>query len=206
MAITKEYLNQDWNDLTTFLSGSGFFGSVTHAEDVITCKDSDNNTVMKIDHSVSSVATTVYADTSVSQSVSSTCKPEYGCKCTNGILIYNKSSNSYRQFILVTKTNSNKTAVVLTSQSNAQSSKNACETYYCISIGDTTPLATDTFTSREKNQTQIVPFTTNNAANTVSYTPNAGYLSVAQYYSMGLGTLTVNGDDYLTNGYWVIKD
>ena len=207
MAITKEYLNDDFDALTSFLSDSGFFGSVTHSESVITCKDSDNNTVLTIDHSASSTVMTVYASNLVSQSISANgAKPKYGYSCTNGLIIHMQSSNNYRQFIAVAKTNLDKLAVVMSSTGTASSIENASKSFYCVSFGDVAPLATDTFTPREKNQTQIVPFTTNNAANTVSYTPNAGYLAVAQYYNMGLGTLTINGDDYLTNGYWVIKD
>lgn len=205
MAITKEYLNQDWDDLATFLSESGFFGSVTHAENVITCKD-DDNTLLTIDHSASSVAFTVYASDSVYKSINITNspKPSYGCKCTNGIMLDFLASASH-YMILAAKTNNNKTAVIISSTSGS-GYENPSKTYYCVANGDDGPLATDAFSPRSKNQTQIVTFTTNNAANTISYTPNAGYLSVAQYYSMGLGTLTINGDNYLTNGYWVIKD
>lgn len=207
MAITKEFFNEDFDALTSFLSGSGMFGSVTHVSSVITCKDSDNNTVFTIDHSASSTVMTVYASNSVSQSISpSGAKPRYGYSCTNGLIISMQTSNSYRQYIAVARTNLDKLALVMSSSGSALSIENAAKSFYCVSFGDVAPLSTNTFTPLSKNQTQIVSFTTDSASGVVSYTPNAGYLSNAQYYNMGFGTLTINGDDYLTNGYWVIKD
>lgn len=207
MAITKEFLNDDFDALTTFLSGSGMFGSVTHTDNIITCKDDNSNTVLTIDHSASSVVMTAYASTLVSQSISvSSTKPKYGYTCTNGLMFHMQTSNNYRQHFAITKTNLDKLAVVMTKTSTANSTEQACRSFYCIANGDVAPISSNEFTPTAKNQTQLVPFTTDSASGVISYTPNAAYLSVAQNYSMGFGTLTINGDEYLTNGYWVIKD
>ena len=71
--------------------------------------------------------------------------------------------------------------------------------------GDT-DIEANTYTAKAGEQTLLCPFCTNANLGEPSYTPNAFWIPFGQYYSMGYGTLAMNGVTYLTNGYWCIKD
>jgi hypothetical protein len=122
--------------------------------------------------------------------------------CANGALIRCGASSTQSDFI-ITKTNNNKTAFVYFQGNVTQLTRN---NFRVVAWGDTTPDTTRSYTATEANQTQFVPFCTDAALGDVSYTPNAFYIPVGQHFNMGIGKLTMDGVDYLTNGYWAIKD
>lgn len=209
MSIIKDYLNSgDLNDLKNWMDEHlvpQYFASVTYANSTITCKDADNNILLTIS---STFVVTMYASGTLSKAISDPnaafnritycALSTYGC-----IIEYVGSYVGAIGTILISKTNNNITAVVC----SAGLSKSALGTYTCIVWGDTDPLGTFACTPiTTAQQTQIMPFLSSAPYGTVSYTPNAFLIPIGQYYDMGIGQLTINGNIYLCNGYWAIKD
>ena len=219
MAITRKYINRETAALKTFLEDSGLFDSVTVSDDTISCYDADNNLLFTINNNSSygNVIVRMYIDANTYQEQTLNGNITYGYKSanqsltqTNGIMLrvyYSYSSASYNSTIAFAKTNNNKVACIcsihpLSGISTATNHK----TFWALAWGDVVPLSSLTFETNTRNQAVIVNFITCNDLNVSSYTPNAGYLPIGQYYSTGYGTMVIGDDTYLTNGYWVIKD
>jgi len=212
MAITKDYLNT--NDVNVFAAWMqanlvpDYFAAVTVENAAVTCTDADGNTLLTISWGTTGGGNLVltfnayksgsYA-TTFSRGSISVC--QYCASCANGALVVWKATNgdNMQQALLITKTNNGKTALIFAGE-------NLYSTTLCIAWGDVAPDSTYSFTPLTANQTQLVPFCTDAALSTPSYTPDAFYIPVGQYYSMGIGKLALDGTTYLTNGYWAIKD
>ena len=210
MAITKDYLNT--NDFTVITSWMNqhlvptYFNSVTYADSTITCKDSDDHTILTI---TSGYVVTLYASASLSKVFNngvSLSKVTNASMCANGCLIefYGSASGAA---LLITKTNNNVVSVTYSIGAESSGIKGYLGTYTCVAWGDISPIESFSCTPiTTAQQTQIMPFLSNAPYGTVSYTPNAFLIPIGQYYTMGTGQLTLNGNIYLCNGYWAVKD
>ena len=204
MAITNDYLNtSDLGVLAAWMQANlvpDYFAAVTVESNVITCKDADGNTLL----TKGSNSLTAYKSASASAGIAShtgmqTVAEAY--KCANGALLV-FSNNTYTAYVLITKTNNGATAIILNQPANSLSGFTSGIS--SVAWGDVMPNNAYAFTALTANQTQLVPFCTDAALGTVSYTPNAFYIPVGQYRAFGV--LTLDGVNYLTNGYWAIKD
>lgn len=139
----------------------------------------------------------------------------YAAVCSHGALIAfsryndNTSSANSSSHILITKNNLDKTAVVVTSGKYGDGVKGhdiKTTNLYPMAEGDSTVISTLTFTPRTMEQAQFVQFATNPVYNAISYTPDAYYMQCGNFYSEVFNTITSGGVDYMTNGYWAIKD
>lgn len=210
MAITKTYINGDFSVFGSFLESSGLFDSVVVSGSTITCKDADNNTLLTFSVASSTITITAYASASVSKSVQYNYGAgyvgrvviEYGYACANGVMLKFSGENA-NACVLITKTNNGE---IVTIMSSSTSDASAYTTIWCIAWGDVAPFSNFTFTAHERNQTVIAPFATCADIGDVSYTDKAGYMPFGQYYNSGYGTLNIDGVEWLTNGYWAIKD
>lgn len=125
-------------------------------------------------------------------------------KCGGGIIVMTNYSNGVVCFI-ITKTKDNETAVICSA--HGAYGTVLAQNVHAVAWGDETDASKLlTFTASSQNQTQLVPFTTYAKAGTVRYTPNAFYVPVGEYYSIGYGKFSDGTFTYITNGYWAIKD
>lgn len=208
MAITKTYINGDFSVFGSFLESSGLFNSVVVSGSTITCKDADENTLLTFSNASQTMTITAYASASASKYVqynygtsSTQVTIEYGYACTNGVMLKFGGMN-YKACVMITKTNNGE---IVTIMSNSAST-NPYTVVWCVAWGDVAPFSNFTFTAHERNQTVIAPFATCADIGDVSYTDKAGYMPFGQYYNSGYGTLNIDGVEWLTNGYWAIKD
>lgn len=211
MAITSEYIGGDNEKLREFLEDSGFFGSVLYdsGTDTVTMKDNDNNILATFGDNTF----TAYVDATHSASRKFVNSTGYGIhtayKCGNGILLkfsgFSAGYLGYQTHILITPTNNNKLCFVF-SNSNAQGTYTDYINFYIVAWGDSVDITARTMGYNNNAQTLMIPFLTNANVGNTSYTPDAFYLLYAQYYSMGYGIITLNNTNYLTNGYWAIRD
>ena len=207
MGITKTDINGDFSVLQSFLQSTGFFDTVELGTNTVTMKDAGGNTLATID----GATITVYANASNSANYNYTTNSpavKDGYKCANGILLkFAPLTGAYQDkqaHVLITKTNNNKIAFIFSNTSNNNTGA-PYTNYQCIAWGDT-DIAANTYTAKAGEQTLLCPFCTNATLGEPSYTPNAFWIPFGQNYSMGYGTLAMNGVTYLTNGYWCIKD
>lgn len=118
----------------------------------------------------------------------------------------------YALYFIITKTNNGKTAIIAafsSSTSNTDTIKTALSTNVTsICRGDSTAKNKKiTFNIDEQYQTKLSQFTTYPIYGELSYTPNAYYCPVSQFYDLLEGhTISYNGVMYITNGFWAIKD
>lgn len=210
MAITKTYIGMDFDSWKAFLDDSGMFSSVTKVDSggvvTLTCNDENGNSVLTI--SKTAVATVAFKAfttgghevTPASYNLSAGSDTNYGYKCANGIMIGMKSSNSELFSVLITRNNSGALTFVLPNLTASRTS------FYCVTYEDTYPVHSYVIGNNSSNQTQIVSFVTNAGLDTLSYTPDAFFMPFSQYYTLGYGRLTLGNVDYLTDGYWAIKE
>lgn len=208
MAITKESINsQDISVLAAWMLTHlvpDYFAAVTLEDSTITCTDADGNTLLTIS-GTSTIVLNAYKSASnvftVSRAGVGAC--DYCTACANGAFIVWRQAtagNPMQQALLITKTNNDKTALVFSGAANYAGN------VYCVAWGDAMPNNVRAYTPLTANQTQLVPFCTDTALGDVSYTPNAFYMPIGQYFTAGFGALTIDGVTYMTNGYWAIKD
>lgn len=185
-------------------NASDFFASVTMDGYALVARDTQNNVVLNWDSS----QVTIYKSTAVSDSltVDTSMNGKYTiAKCSGGILIISGTSNTHHLNFIITKTNNDVTAVIAGGHSNLVT---ALTNGICAAAwGDAEDATkTCTFYPSAQNQTQFASFTTYAKPDTTSYTPNAFYMPVGEYYDWSYGKFTAGGDTYITNGYWAIKD
>ena len=126
-------------------------------------------------------------------------------KCSGGLMITRSVSNGFAH-IIFTKTNNNELAIICVVK-NGSSTSYVYKDIHSVAYGDATDASKlISFTPTSQNQTQFVPFTTYAVADTTSYTPNAYYLPTTQYAFIGYGKISDGVNNYITNGYWAIKD
>lgn len=139
----------------------------------------------------------------------------YAAICKNGAIIAfsryndNNSTANSSAHLLITKNNLDKTAVIATGtgySSNVTGADYKARNLYTIAEDDNHVLTTLSFTLRQMQQAQFVQFETCPESGVISFTPNAYYMQSCDFYATTFTTVTVDGVDYMTNGYWAIKD
>lgn len=130
----------------------------------------------------------------------------YAYKCANGIAFTSSITSFYDYFsIIITKNNNGETTVVSANNFGQSSIGNmSTANVSAISLSCVTPLKTFSFTRADYNLTTLVPFPCSNALGNPTYTPHAFWMPHSQ--NTAVGTLRINGVDYLSNGYWCIED
>lgn len=200
---------------------------------IITCKDANNNTLME--YNINAKTFSIYKSSDNAETFN-IAKSNYECaepnsdvptiaaKCSGGIMILISNINEgsakgwYLLNIIITKTNNNKTAIIAGTYyyenttidtgtriiANGIASKSGV---HAAAWGDeTSETRTISFNSSAQNQTQFVSFTTYAQPDSTSYTPNAFYMPVGEFYTTIYGKFESHGAMYITNGYWAIKD
>ncbi len=202
MSITKTFLDGEPSAVAAFLTSTGLFGSVTQSTNTITCKDTDNNTLLTITKDASytwSFAVNVGEHTFTKQYENTGFN--YGYNCNNGaflVLNYNSQDNKYS--IVLSKTNTNHVAIIIP---DSYDNRNKL---YCLAYSDTWPISYYTIAPSVSEQTVLSPFITNAATGTSSYTPKAFYIPYGEYVGRGYAKFIMNGTDYVTDGYFAISD
>ena len=129
----------------------------------------------------------------------------YAYQCANGIAFSPTISTGDPFTIAITKNNNGETAVISAQQFGASTLINmVSQSLSAISLSCVAPLKTFSFNRTDYNLTTLVPFPCSNALGNPTYTPNAFYMPHSQ--NTAVGKLVINGAEYLSNGYWCIKD
>ena len=122
--------------------------------------------------------------------------------CSNGLLIKlhdigENADTSKFQWVLITKTNNDKIAIVVNSDNASYNNPVCC-------IYDQSLAQTCTYTSNLANSTSLTNFVGKGSIGVDSSCQYAFFMPLYQYNSVGI--LTLDGKDYITNGYWCIED
>jgi hypothetical protein len=130
--------------------------------------------------------------------------------CDNGFMFSCQvvASNGYSRYFsaLFAKTNNDKVAVIFSGDNKASATGALIEGLIHVAFGDSATIATTTtFTPEAGQQTSLTAWKTNSNPGTVSYTPKAFYLDMHSGYDSGMGKFILNGEEYITNGYWAIS-
>lgn len=221
MAITKKFINADQTKLKTFLEDSGFFGSVTvdsstQGGPYICMYDDDDNLLCMISKEKCRLYwddSTDYLEITLATGASNG-GVTYAYSCPNGIMLACHQNQNYNSYVMVTKTNNDKLAFIVSFTGSSESTGAHVKNFFPIAWGDDGTLAHPsgsvynqfTITPNVRTQTQITPFVTYAEEGTLSYTPNAGWFSASQNYGSGDGKITTDDGVYISNGYWAIKD
>lgn len=218
MAITKTYLyNSDaateLENVYAWLQANAvpeYFDTVTTDGTSVTCTV-DGVEMLKYTPGATSNCFVITTKSGVSRSVQSqsvngsfVC---YAYKCANGIAFTPNISAYYDLFtLIITKNNNGETTVVSNAYFSYSSIGNiALQNISAVSLSCVAPLKMFTFTRTDYNITTRVPFPCNGELGNPTYTPNAFYLPHSQSTAAGV-VLTIDGVDYISSGYWAIKD
>jgi hypothetical protein len=122
--------------------------------------------------------------------------------CSNGLLIKlhdigENADTSKFQWVLITKTNNDKIAIVVNSNNASYNNPVCC-------IYDQPSAQTCTYTSNSANSTSLTNFVGKGSIGVDSSCQYAFFMPLYQYNSIGI--LTLDGIDYITNGYWCIQE
>ena len=122
--------------------------------------------------------------------------------CSNGLLIklHDIGSNgdtSKFQWAIITKTNNDKIAVIVNNNDASYNNPVCC-------IYDQSSTQACTYTSNSANSTSLTNFVGKGSIGVDSSCQYAFFMPLYQYNSVGI--LTLDGIDYITNGYWCIQD
>lgn len=137
---------------------------------------------------------------------------------TNATVISARYSNAsypaatYARILIVTKNNRGVTTII--SKYGAPSDGSYIyQNIKCYALDDSvseTPRSDLTFTQVQSNQAQLIPFTSCAGSGVLSYTPNVFYITARNAPVADTGEVwfevKFNGYNYLTNGYFAIKD
>lgn len=214
MAITRASL-ANREALATWLQENavpGFFKTVTYTSgtDSIACTDADDNTILEIKDGNGNIYAYRATGNSIHMSESNQMLGGYRMDvigCDNGFIIENALNNGSGQIdMLVTKTNNDKIAIIWGYSSSSKTTGRTSGIQH-VAWGDSETLATTTgFTPEAGQQTVLVPFVTNANIESISYTPDAFWISMNFNYNMGIGKFRMGGDMFISNGYWAIRD
>lgn len=200
------------------------FKSVTYSDSVLTATDADDNTVLTINGGTgagNSAYFRAYRAEGNYIGLNGNRLPTSGniqiIGCDNGFIIDSNMTDAYgyeRRFAAlfsVTKTNvsttaNNKPAIVFPAALSATANAQYSSGLNHVAFGDSATIATTTtFTPEAGQQTSLTAWKTNSNPGTVSYTPKAFYLDMHSGYPSGMGKFVLNGEEYITNGYWAIS-
>jgi hypothetical protein len=201
-----------------------YFASATYnSSDGSLFKDSDGNVLLReSNRNSANSAWYIYKSTSsyVYLDYDSTQQDQtYVTKiisCDGGVLIHMTGSNRSTPSggLIITRGNDGKTVIIGNTNYNARGNTGGTTQVYrytkvnMFKWGDVTSSNVQlTFTAQRTNQTQLVPFTTYCNAQTTSYTPDAFWMPFGEFYEVNTGKfLGPDGVEYVTNGYWAIRD
>ena len=224
MAITKEVINGDFTKLATFLTNSGFVTAVNDSG-TVKCYD-DENLLAEI----SMPAVKLYwqdcvSPLSITWSNMGATAIKMAFSCSNGVMLTCHSSDTwttgYTAYMLITKNNHDDITFVCTPiPDNLATTGRGCVTSFIpLAWTDDGTICSPalnkwnfmSFQIKEDvpglhNQSALVPFPTYAKPGVISYTPNAGFFLISPSYTVGEGVIQYDGHNYLTNGYWAIKD
>ena len=222
MAITRAQVTS-LSELATWMQSNavpGIFKAVTYSDSVLTATDDEDNTVLTIHAGTGSVnqgyfrayrAESNYIGFALSAFPTSTGGGStiQIIGCDNGFIIGCTIRVGYGDVnfsALFAKTNNDKPAIIFPSSPNATSPQQYTTALNHVSFGDSEIIATTTtFTPESGQQTSLTAWKTNPNPGDVSYTPKAFYLDMHNGYSSGIGKFILNGEEYITNGYWAIS-
>ena len=206
MAITRTTINGDINALKTALEslGSGFFDSVTISSSMITCKDDDNNPVFyaSICYMTEYRGYRTASNYISAQSNETYFKPMYFYKVgdVGGAIELAEGS-----LILIAKTKSGKTGIVLPEPQTRGVLKAAC-------FGDDSSFTgtlkfADSSSPTAGNHTQFVNVPLFGTYDSADYFENAFYIPMAQTGMRDVvQTVVTSTETYLTDGYFALKE
>lgn len=214
MAITRTEIDGDLTALKTALESLGFFASVTLDNEstptTVTCKDSDNNTLLVYSNAVSGGTTTstwsVYKNSSTHADYAAggtnpINRPKNFFKVGSNGAVIQTFNGSY--MILIGKTNTEGIGVAM--QSSMATAIVGCwgddadMTTQLTACASSSPMA--------GNHVLFVPIPMHGSYNTPTYMTKAFFLPMAQNNMRGI-MQEVSGDAgvYLTNGYFAMID
>lgn len=203
MAIVKTYLGGDISALESFLHETGLFAHITRSNNVITCKNENNETVLTIskDEAYVWTFTVLFSDNRTWEKSYSNHGLNYGYNCGNGaFLVLNSASLDNQYSVAITRNNKNQLTFVFP---ESYISRNQV---YCFTRTDPAPINYYQVHTAVSGQTVLTPFLTNAADGDVSFTPNAYYMIFGAYVGRGYAKFLMNGKRYLTDGQWVLLD
>lgn len=190
------------------------FKSVTYENDHITATDEDDNVVLEIKNNNGGYFRAFrgennYFSIGMQYIVKRNSESDI-IGCDNGFIFSGECEDqniNTRSFaFLCSKTNNGKVAIVFPSSYVNNPAKYITALHH-VAWGDSATISsTTTFTPESGQQTSFTVWKTNVEFGDVSYTPNAYYLDMHTNYSSGIAKLLLNGDTFITNGYWAIKD
>lgn len=130
--------------------------------------------------------------------------------CENGCMYHGAGTDGsgyVRAFsFLLAKTNNGRVAVIVNNFGSGTDVSSQYENVNHIAFGDdTTFTSRTTFTPETGRQTMLNPFGTNPKLTESSVTPKAFYISRDTAYTLAMRTFTLNGEEFITNGYWAIS-
>lgn len=203
-ARAVSFINQWASD-----NNAGISAATTGSYSGIVIKDSDNHIVFSSNYTSAWMGLVAYYNNGASYA------GNYGYidasqrnvaydiySCSNGLLIKlhgigSNADTSKFQWALITKTNNDKIAVVVNSNDASYNNPVCC-------IYDQSSIQTCTYTSNIANSTSLTNFVGKGPIGVDSSCQYAFFMPLYQYNSVG--TLTGDGIDYITNGYWCIQD
>lgn len=207
----KVYINGDKEKLKAFFESltPEYFSSVQLTDDTtyeIECLDSDENVLFVFKGTANgNGAPTAFIKSGESAGATTTTsvfKFDYGYKCKCGALLVGTSTQS--SGVLITKNNLGKTVFVI--GGSASNNNNLAANVSVLTWDDVPPINIDLlgFTKTDGNLVVPVPFVTKCALGTISYTLDACYMPISS--TREIGTVKLDGIDYVTNGVWAVRD
>lgn len=196
------------------------FKSVTFSSGVLTATDADDNTVLEIHGGTGSVNQGYFrayrAENNYLGFALSSFPTNRGgtltiqiIGCDNGFIIGCTIGIGYGDVnfaALFAKTSKDKPAIIFPSNPNETSPQQYTTALNHVAFGDSATMSTTTtFTPEAGQQTSLTAWKTNSDPGATSYTPKAFYLDMHSGYSSGMGKFILNGEEYITNGYWAIS-
>ncbi len=130
--------------------------------------------------------------------------------CENGCMFkgYITDGSGYGKVfaLLIAETNNNEIATIFPQPDTASEATMLYTALNHIAFGDdTTFTSTLSFTPETGRQTILNVFGTNPKLTESSITPKAFYISCDTGYLKVMKTFTLNGEEFITNGYWAIS-
>lgn len=224
MAISRADI-PDFPSLATWLTSvlvPGVCKSVEYDSEsaVITITDNDDNVVAEFSNNSNGKYFRAYRGESnyiqgsftASNLIPYTGKEFNAIGCDNGCIVYVECGSGYTRqnfAFLIAKTNNNKVAFIFPNPGGSNPAWYNTALNH-VAWGDSTSKASTTsFPVEEAQQTIPHVFGTNADIGTTSVTPKAFYLPQHDNYGdgdrTGFGKFILNGEEYITNGYWAIS-
>lgn len=207
MAIGVARVNSSPNDLKSALVASGFFARVEQSTAnnwPVDCYDENDNLVVRFRwySSRHKVEFQYNNGSSNTGNVTQYASFDVLYYTAHGIMLKSTGAESSPHIyaVIITKDNNDQYTCVFSNSA-------ADNVYASIRRSYTGSITAQTFTAVASSQTALVPFITLiNDGEGRSYTPNAFWIPNSENYNIGWCAITVDGYQYITNGYYALKD